>query len=528
MPVLAMMKWMRTLSRCRRTARLAMAGAALPFALAPVACTPVDARPDYARTRQLVDDRVGADDVFDPGDPAAAAARVDALLADGLTVDEAVRIALLNNRDFQVTLAEIGVSRADFVQSTLWTNPTLALGFNLPEGGGVADFTLGFTQQIADLWQIPVRRRMTARQLERTIAQAARQALELTAQVRTQCYDTLALRRAADLADQNARLAERIAGAARKQFDAGQVSEYDVNLTRASLLDIRAELINTRAQLQKSQTTLTDQLGLARAPQAVQLVDELPDAPADLATDGVLLACALDRRLDARAAELDARAAEDNLALECRRVFPDVQLGLAFERNEKRAMPGRKIAADTARSSLEAGRLTAPSIESRGQRGLARSQIIDAKLGPSLALTLPLWDQNQAQIAKARFRALQARTRYAQTLDTIARQVNETLIEARRTEELVQLYRNDSVPIAEATVKGATQLYEAGEQNALALVDAQEKLVTRQRELVNALRDRAIALANLELAVGGRLPQANPQPKEHDDESEKPDRPQDD
>ncbi len=492
---------------------------------APFACTPVDARPDYARTRQLVGEHTGVDAVFDPGAPEEAAAQIEQLLVDGLSVDEAVRLALLNNRDLQVTLADIGASRADFVQSTLWSNPTLALGFNFPEGGGVMDFTLGFSQQIADLWQIPVRRRMTARQLERTILQAARRAVELTAQVRTHCYEVLALRRAADLATENSQLAERIVASARQQFEAGQVSEFDVGLTRATLLDIQADLITTRAALQKAEAALADQLGLARRDERLRLVDTLPERNVALPDDDALLAWALDQRLDARAAELEARVAEDELAMQFRRVFPDVQLGFALERNERRGMPGRKIAADTARASIAAGTLTAPGIESRGQRGLARSQIIDAKLGPSLALTLPLWDQNQAQIAKARFRALQARTQYEQTLDSIAVQVTQALIQARMTQELVAFYQHDSLPIAEATVNGATKLYEAGEQNVLGLVEAQEKLVSRRRDLVNVLRDRAIALADLERALGGKFPPegtlTSPKESDHADQPQK-------
>lgn len=480
-----------------------------------LACTPVDARMDYARTQHLIEERVGAAPLAAPGADGTPA-RVDALLADGLTVDEAVRLALLNNREFQVALAEIGVSRADYVQSTLWTNPTLALGFNFPEGGGLMDLTVGFSQQIADLWQIPVRRRVTARQLERTISQAARRAVELTAQVRTQCYEVLALRRAADLADENSTLADRMVSAARRQFEAGQVSDYDVNVTRASLLDIQAARITIRGELAKSEATLAESLGLARRADAVRLVDELPEQGAPLPAADALLALALDQRLDARAAELDAQAAEDELRLQCRRVFPDVQLGFALERNERRALPGRKIAADTARASIAAGGLTAPALASRGERGLARSQIIDAKLGPSLALTLPLWDQNQAQIAKARFQALQARTRYEQTLDQIAREVDQALIQARMAGDLVEFYRTQSVPVAEATVAGATQLYEAGEQNVLALVDAQEKLVGRRREFVDALRDQATALAELQRSAGGRLPPASAEGTENE------------
>ena len=48
---------------------------------------------------------------------------------DGLTQDEAVAIALWNNPDFQVQLANLGFARADLVEAGLLQNPVLSLLF---------------------------------------------------------------------------------------------------------------------------------------------------------------------------------------------------------------------------------------------------------------------------------------------------------------------------------------------------------------------------------------------------------------
>jgi outer membrane protein TolC len=214
----------------------------------------------------------------------------------------------------------------------------------------------------------------------------------------------------------------------------------------------------------------------------------------------------MEQRLDARAAASEVHAADDELALQYRRLFPNVELGFASERNDRRALPGRDLLADTARASVAAGRLTAPTIASRGQRAQARRQIIDAKLGPSLAVTLPIWDQNQAQIAKARIRSIQKRTQYERILDSIALQISDASNRAQTAAELVRFHREQGLPLAESTVDGAKRRYEAGESGVLELVEAQETLVQRRRDLVGALRDYAVALAELESAVGGRLP----------------------
>lgn len=475
-------------------------------------CAQVDATADYRRAAALVSERTGAADVFDPHAEQIIAERRAALLVDGLTIDEAVQLALLNNRDLQAVFLEIGVSRADVVQSALLSNPTLALGFNFPEGGGLVDFTLGFAQQIAELWQIPVRRRIAENTLQRTIFTAGRAAVDLAGQVRGACFALLALRRAGELTEENVHLTEQVAQVAQRQFAAGQVSEFDVNLTRTALLDVRADAVTIQGQVEIAEATLANLLGLSRSTGTWRLTDSLPESPPALPQERELLERAAAQRLDARAAEAIVSAAEDEVVLQVRRVFPGLELGLAFERGERRALPGRKILADTARASVAAGQLTAPTIESRGQRGIARSQIINAKLGPSLALTLPIWDQNQAQIARAEFQLLQARAQHERLLDSIALDVTRAASTARASLGLIHLHRDQSIPLARATVEGATQLYQAGERDVIVLVEAQEVLVKRRRDWVNALRTYAIAMADLESAVGGSLVVQTPPP----------------
>ena len=49
------------------------------------------------------------------------------VLEDGLTEDEAVALALWNNRDFHATLSSLGIARGDLVQAGLLTNPQMNL-----------------------------------------------------------------------------------------------------------------------------------------------------------------------------------------------------------------------------------------------------------------------------------------------------------------------------------------------------------------------------------------------------------------
>jgi len=473
-------------------------------------CARVDATADYSRASQVIKEQTGVDALFDPAADDEASDQVDELLRNGLTVEEAVRVALLNNREFQSLFAEIGASRADVVQSTLLSNPTLSLGFLLPEGGGLTDFTLGFAQQIADVWMIPVRKQIAEIDLERTIHQAGQRAVELSTEVRTRFYRVIALRQALQYTGQNIELAERTIELAEAQYKAGEVSEFDVNLIRGGSVDLREELITARGQFEQALLDLAQSLGLSEFAGALELVGDLPE-PSFLPDDlDALLDQAIDERFDVRIAYANAERAEAALRLELRRWLPDVQLGFGFERSERRALPGRKILADTARASIASGRLSAPSIQSRGERAIDKSQIIDAKLGPTLALTLPIFDQNQAQIAKARVRTLQARKDYEAKVEVVMADLQRAWSAAHSAADLVEFQQSVGLPLAEQTVKGASDRYRAGEAGVLVLIEAQDSLVKRRRGYVNALRDYAVAMAQLQSVVGGRLPGAPP------------------
>ncbi|HRX85213.1 MAG TPA: TolC family protein, partial [Phycisphaerae bacterium] len=105
-------------------------------------CATVDARRDYAHTAQEVERATGHTPL--PRDAEAGVEEaVRALHADGLTADEAVTLALLNNPTARAALLQVGMARADVVQAGLWSNPTLGLSFRLPEGGGLTNVEAG-------------------------------------------------------------------------------------------------------------------------------------------------------------------------------------------------------------------------------------------------------------------------------------------------------------------------------------------------------------------------------------------------
>ena len=91
--------------------------------------------------------------------------------------------------------------------------------------------------------------------------------------------------------------------------------------------------------------------------------------------------------------------------------------------------------------------------------------------------------------------------------------IQEALVAARNAQEKVRFYREQAVPQAEVNIEAARRAYGGGEQSILVLIDAEESLITLRRASLDATLDFAVAVTELERAVGGRLPEAAEEPE---------------
>ena len=166
----------RTMNRAPGLAR-GMAPAV--FILTLVGCAQVKPQADFAQARRLFTQSTGLPDIYDPDQPLLTSEELEAVLADGLTLQETLRVALLNNRKLHAEFMSIGVAKADWVQSGLFSNPTFAFSAQFPEGGGRSNIQTSIAQNIVDLWQIPKRKNVAQAALDETIMRIAHRAAAL-------------------------------------------------------------------------------------------------------------------------------------------------------------------------------------------------------------------------------------------------------------------------------------------------------------------------------------------------------------
>src|SRR5690606_8587827 len=117
------------------------------------------------------------------------------LLARPLSADDAILIALLNNRGLQAALAEIGIAEADLVQAGRMRNP--GLSFGRMHGGGDTEIERGVVFDLAGLLTMPMRIRLEEGRFNQAQLQAAERAVALASDTRRAYFNAVAAQQSA-------------------------------------------------------------------------------------------------------------------------------------------------------------------------------------------------------------------------------------------------------------------------------------------------------------------------------------------
>lgn len=474
----------------------------LAIVLSLVGCT-IDPKPDYQQARDRISRATGQPVPYEPDDEGVIEGRVGALLQDGLTVEKAVQVCLLNNPDIQAGWLSIGMARADLVQSGLLSNPTFDLSLRFPSAGGLPDISADLAQNIADLWQIPVRKRVSQHALDQAILALASTAASVAADAKTAYCGVGGTQQALDIAQENLAIAQKSLDLALVRQQVGAGAEIDVNLARGPVLDAELAIRAARLALGEARRTLAKLLGVTSDTQKLILLDPLPAPPVGGFDAETLLAVARTERLDLQAAAQAVAVAEAQVEQQRLAVLPSLSLGVATEKSQTKAEPGRKILADTARTSIASGTLTAPGIEPRSARRAAKRANDNAVItGPTFNLPLPIFDQNQAQIAKAIFAYRQAAKAYESLDRALTQDVRGAVDRAATAWDVARFYRTEVIPLAQRNLDLGRESYKAGKASLLEILDLQKFLVDARSRYVQSAADAAMKIADLERTTG--------------------------
>ena len=395
-------------------------------------------------------------------DSGPAQAELAEMLKQPLSADNAVRVALLNNRGLRASLAGLGVAEADLVQAGRMGNPSFSFG--RMSGGGETEIERSVMFDLVGLLTIPLRRDIESRRFEAAKLDAATQAVRLAADTRKAYFNAVAAAQAAHYAQQVRDAAQASAELAQRMARVGNLSALDQAREQAFSAEATAQLARSRHNATAAREQLTRLMGVWGANTAFRLPDRLPDLPATPRDANNLEAAAMQQRLDVRLAKLDTEATARALGLTKATGFVNV---------------------------LHAGYANSSKTGEHRENGY------------EIELALPIFDWGGARTAKTEAIYMQSLHRTAHTATVARSQVREAYSAYRTTYDVAKHYRDEVVPLRKKISEETLLRYNGMLMSVFELLADARAQVTGVNDAIEAQRDYWIAETDLQAAISG-------------------------
>lgn len=435
------------------------------FAVVITGCASLDPSSDYRRAESLVRERSGASATW------SAPWSEQFGTWDGLSplpADTAVALALQNNRQLRSEVERIAASRADLVQAGLLPNPVLSLTLRAPidPADGVWFVGAAVIQQFTALWLRDGKVNAADARLNQTVLDVSDRALRLVADVRISHARLAFGQRELGITRDAAALVRESLDAMQRRVTAGEATGLDVARLEQQRVTFETEESDLVRSLAKERRRLLELIGFASAA-ADWTADEGERISALPLDEMTVIRLALSQRLDVAASRALAEANVADLSVEQLNRLKQFGVGIDFERDTDEAYT----------------------------------------LGPVIESEIPIFDTNEAQIAKAGSIARSAFATSEAVAQRAVREARSAYVEAAQAAQLATALRDVAVPLAERVSTLAAKGVTAGVSDTTVLLEARRDLLGARRTLLRREADAFIAAIELEYAVGGRAAQ---------------------
>ncbi len=436
-------------------------------------CATIQPRAGFDDVGAMVAERTDAQVHWNQGTPAdgAVADSVRYLLADELTADEAVQIALLNNRNLQATYESLSVAQADLVRAGLLTNPIFDAEARFGEAGTTIE--LGVVQSFIDIFFIPLRSRIAGAAFEAAKLQVAGAVIDLAAQTRREFYDLVADQQLAELRETVLLAFEASYAMAGSLHEAGNVTDLRLAVERAQYEQAKVNLAAARGDVLVGREHLNALMGLWGPDVQWTTADRLPEPPPE---EVAMELAALEQQAIANSLDLGV--------LRQRIVVAGERLGLA---RPEALIPVAEVGV----------------VGERGPEG-------EWAVGPTVSLPIPIFNMGQAASATARAELRGTRALYAARAVEVRSAVRAAATRLTAAPDRAAYQRAVVLPLQQRSL-GLLQLqYNAMQVGVFDLLQARREVVAAGIDYVEALRSYWLGRTQLTQVLNGRLGPAEP------------------
>jgi outer membrane protein TolC len=394
---------------------------------------------------------------------------VQRLLSKPLSVDDAVQLALLNNRGLQAQYAELGLSEADLVSAGRIPNPHFSMLRAHKTENGLRDYKIeqAFVMNVFAFITMPQAIAIERRRFEQTQALVALQMLGLAADTRKAYVHAIASQQTLAYMHQVQEAAQASAELAKRMFEVGNFNQLQLAREQNFYADAAVNVARADLIARNYREGLTRVLGLWGEQTQFKLPERLPDLPQTARDIPDVEQMAMAQRLDIQALRIETEALAKNLGLTRTTRFMNV---------------------------LEFG----PARVLEGHKG------DPYKKGYEISFELPIFDWGTSKLAKAK-------TLYEQQLNRAAQMAIEARSEVRQAYgtyriqfDIAKHFRDEIVPLRMRISDENLLRYNGMFIGVFELLADKRSQITAVNGYIDALRDFWLAQADLEMSLLGK------------------------
>jgi outer membrane protein TolC len=436
--------------------------------LAMTGCATLSADGGIDAVQSLARERIGKDATLPrkDADPATTIATTRDLLQKPLTVEDAVRIALLNNAGLNASLVELGVSEADLVQASRLPNPRFS--YSNRRNGDLTTIDRTVMVSLMSLLTMPLAQQVAGRQYEAMQLQVAAEVVRLAGDTRRAYFSAVAAQESVKYFEQVKLAAEAAAELAADMARIGNFNKLSQMREQVFHADATAQLARAKLEGIVERERLTRLLGLTGEDIQYQLPERLPEPPGVALDPGAAERTALERRLDVLAAKRSTEAMAANLGLTRATRFINV---------------------------LEAGYTNESNTGEKRQNGY------------EIDIEIPLFDWGDAKLARAEATYMQSVHRLRGVALAAQSEVRETYQAYRTTYDLARHYRDEVVPLRKRIADENVLRYNGMLISVFELLADARDQIASVTAYIDAVRDFWLAETDLQLALTGISPE---------------------
>ena len=405
--------------------------------------------------------------------PAPAAQTPAASASARISLDDAIRLALLHNHALQALRTTIQQSLAGEITANLRPNPTLGLDAQfLPIfqpnklDADYLDQSAQFDAGIGYLFERGRKRqhRLQAAKDQTSVVRSlvTDNERQLVFNVSQQFVDVLLAESTLEFAQQDLDSFQKTVDISKERFRAGDMSEGDFLKIKLQLLQFQSDVSAAKLAKLQSLAALRQLLGFETVPDDYDVQGTLDYQPVHADLNGLKNVAALNRP-DLRAAQQSVTAAESQYALQ--------------KANGKMDITGTFNYSHTA--------------------GVSSGSFF-------YSMPLPIFNRNQGEIERAQYAITQAREQASETTQQVSTDVATAFANLQTNDQIIQLYQGGYVDQAKQSRDISEYAYRKGAASLLDYLDSERTYRANQLAYRQALASYMLAMEQMRQAVGTR------------------------